>query len=94
MKEKIEISLITEEGDIWKGWLVKQGDKYADGLGYDEMLGLIAALTLPQDRPTLHWMKTAEQHKAWRDRLGSSEENTRKEEVQAVPFEDTSNNPS
>lgn len=65
----ITISFIEDErADIFKGWQVTQGDKYADGLGYDEMLGLVAALTMPENRPTLSWMKTSEEHKAFRDR--------------------------
>lgn len=60
--ENIEIIFIeTENDEYWKGWLVKQADRYADGLGYDEMLGLIASLTMPPERPTLQWMKTKEQ---------------------------------
>ena len=33
------------------------------------MLGLVAAITLPEKRPTLQWLKTAEQHQQWRDNL-------------------------
>jgi hypothetical protein len=65
--EKITIELLTEEiGGVWRGWKVSQGEKYADGLGFDEMLGLVSALTLPEERPTLQWMKTKEQHEARR----------------------------
>ncbi|MCM1079111.1 MAG: hypothetical protein NC344_05720 [Bacteroidales bacterium] len=39
------------------GFSVIQGDKYSDKFGYDEMLGLVSALTMPQDRPCLQWMK-------------------------------------
>lgn len=61
--ENIEILFIeTENDDYWTGWLVKQGEKYAEGLGYDEMLGLIAALTMPHNRPCIQWMRTKEQH--------------------------------
>ena len=42
------------------GFTVKQGNKYSDKLSFDEMLGLIAALTMPKHRPTLQWMKTKE----------------------------------
>ena len=31
----------------FSGWKVTHGDKYADGLGYDEMLGLVASITMP-----------------------------------------------
>ena len=43
------------------GFKVSQGDKYAE-VGWDEMLGLVAALTMPESRPCLQWMKTKEQH--------------------------------
>lgn len=51
------------------GWNVIHGDKYADGLGWDEMLGLVAALTMPESKPMLGWLKTEAEHKAWRDRI-------------------------
>lgn len=72
---EVKLTLVTEEiaGSVWKGWLVEHDGKYADGLGYDEMLGLVAAITMPNDRPTLNWLKTAEQHKAWRDRYEKKE---------------------
>ena len=35
-----------------------QGNKHSDYLGYDEMLGLISALTMPENRPCLRWMKS------------------------------------
>jgi len=61
---KVEIELVENSTDstVWNGWKVTTGEKYADGLGYDEMLGLVAAITMPQERPTLHWLKTKEQH--------------------------------
>lgn len=43
-------------------WTVKQGDKSADHLGWDEMLGLITALTMPESKPCLQWMKTRKEH--------------------------------
>ncbi len=68
MKITIE-NIVSESETIYSGWKVTQGNKYADGLGYDEMLGLIAAMTMPADRPTLQWLKTEEEHLAWRNRL-------------------------
>ena len=66
---KVIIELISEESeDKYKGWYVAYGDKYADGLGYDEMLGLVAAITMPEKCPALHWLKTKEEHDAWRGR--------------------------
>jgi hypothetical protein len=40
---------------------VFQGDKSSGELGYDEMLGLVSALTMPKNRPCLQWMKTNEE---------------------------------
>lgn len=39
--------------------------KIAIGLGYDEMLGLISAISMPETRPCLQWLETPEQIKAW-----------------------------
>lgn len=67
---KIEIYFIdSSEKHTFGGWTVVCGDKYADGLGYDEMLGLVAAITMPKERPCLQWLKTEAQHQAWRDYL-------------------------
>lgn len=56
---------ITITFDEQHGWKVQQGDKYADCLGYDEMMGVVSALTMPKHRPCLSWMRTKEQHEAW-----------------------------
>ena len=47
---------------------VLQGNRTSDHLGWDEMLGTIAALTMPetQPRPCTLWMKTKEQHEVER----------------------------
>lgn len=65
--------LVEGKCDKWSGWCVTYGDKYADGLGYDEMLGLVAAITMPDKRPALHWLKTKQEHAAWRERLSKNE---------------------
>lgn len=39
--------------------------KKAIGVGYDEMLGLVSAIAMPELRPCLNWLKTPEQIKAW-----------------------------
>lgn len=44
------------------GFNVIQGGKYSGLLGYDEMLGLVSALTMPEKRPCLQWMRTLEEH--------------------------------
>jgi hypothetical protein len=40
---------------------VFQGDKSSGELSFDEMLGLITSLTIPERCPCLLWMKTKEQ---------------------------------
>ena len=45
-------------------WTVTCGDKYANKLTYDEMLGTFAQLTIPENKHCLSWMKTKEQHDA------------------------------
>lgn len=51
------------------GWWVIQGDREADHLTYDEMIGLVTQLTMPEDRRCLQWMKTKEEKQAWEDHL-------------------------
>lgn len=46
---------------------VFQGNKSSDELSFDEMLGLIAALTIPESCLSLLWMKTKEQRDAQED---------------------------
>lgn len=41
---------------------VVQGDKYSDTLSYDEMLGLVSALTIAKEPNCLCWMQTKEEH--------------------------------
>lgn len=43
---------------------VFQGNKSSDELSFDEMLGLITSLTIPEHCPCLLWMKTKEQRDA------------------------------
>lgn len=60
---KIEIELIKEASElmIWPGWKVTYGDKYAHGLSSEEMFGLVAAITIPEDKRYLSWLRTKEQ---------------------------------
>jgi hypothetical protein len=37
-------------------FIVKSGGKTSEPLGWEEMLGLIAALTIPDKKPCVHWM--------------------------------------
>lgn len=61
--EKIEITF-REGSDfsdpdkpIYGGWTVRQGERYADGLCFEEMLGLLACIGAPTSRAT-NWMTT------------------------------------
>jgi hypothetical protein len=67
---KIVIEWIQQETEgEFSGWKVTHGDKYADGLGYEEMLGVVAAITMPENRPPLNWLKTKDEHLEWRNRF-------------------------
>lgn len=45
---------------------IVQGDRYSDTLSYDEMLGLVSALTIAKEPNCLRWMQTKEEHEARR----------------------------
>lgn len=45
---------IIKEGDLF---YVKQGNKSAQKLDYAEMIGLVSTLSMPDERPCLHWME-------------------------------------
>ena len=57
--------IIEIDKDRKNSFTVRQGDKYSDGLTYEEMLGTISALTMPTERPCIQWMMTEEQWKAY-----------------------------
>ncbi len=44
---------------------VEYENKIADHLGYEEMLGLVSAITMPEKRPCLNWLWTKERRKEW-----------------------------
>jgi hypothetical protein len=48
---------------------VREGDRYCNGLGWDEMLGTIAELTHPRIGSARYAMRTAEEWEAWRERI-------------------------
>ena len=58
----------TEDGTF----NVSCGEKWADKLGWDEMIGLVASITMPERRPCLHWLKTEAQHKVWEEILNGT----------------------
>ena len=44
------------------------GNKSTEQLSFDEMLGVVAQLTMPRKRRCLFWLKTQKQHEAFRNR--------------------------
>jgi hypothetical protein len=64
----MKITIEFQEGNELiplNGWSVTHGRKSAQGLGYDEMLGLVAAITMPAKRPCLQWLKTKQEWNNW-----------------------------
>lgn len=59
----MENIIIEIDGALNNSFTVRQGDKFCDKLTYDEMLGTISALTMPKERPCVHWLRTEEQWK-------------------------------
>lgn len=61
--------IIIEKAD-YGGYNVIQGDKYSDGLAYEEMLGVVIALTFPEigDVRFQNWMKTEQEWREYYDR--------------------------
>ena len=51
LKMKIEIEKTNDSP-----FIVKSDGKTSEPLGWEEMLGLIAALTIPEKKPCVHWM--------------------------------------
>lgn len=73
--------IIETDKDRKNSFTVRQGDKYSDGLTYEEMLGTISALTMPTERPCIHWMRTKEEWNAWFSCITSSKESAYKNEI-------------
>lgn len=40
------------------GWIVKEGSRIADKMGWDEMLGLVATITMPEKRPCQGYIRS------------------------------------
>jgi hypothetical protein len=52
------------------GWNIEHDGKSADRLTWDEMLGLVAQITMPEERRCCQWLKTPEQIAAWKETYG------------------------
>jgi hypothetical protein len=46
--------------------------KTAVGVTYDELLGLVSSITMPERRRCLEWLRTPEQIKAWNEKYNQS----------------------
>jgi hypothetical protein len=40
------------------GWVVKEGNRIADKMGWEEMLGLVATITMPEMRPCQGYIRS------------------------------------
>lgn len=49
---------------------VSCGEKWADNLTWEEMIGIVTSITMPEHRPCIQWLWTEEQHKAWKEHYG------------------------
>lgn len=47
---------------------VHVGNRNTEQLTFDEMIGVIVQLTMPNDRRCLQWLKTEEEHRRFRER--------------------------
>ncbi|MCA9367992.1 hypothetical protein KC887_07085 [Candidatus Kaiserbacteria bacterium] len=65
---KIEIEVIKHD-DGQTDYKVTDSDKFADRLTFDEMLGLVASLTMPESRRCIQWMRTLDEWKRREDAL-------------------------
>lgn len=55
-----EHSVVITHND--NGFKVTHGERFAPELSYEEMLGLISVMTMPLERPCIHWLRTKEEH--------------------------------
>jgi len=69
------------EGHPNYAFTVRFGDRYADGLTFDEMLALVVALTAPPVFKQLAWLKTKKQWDAQAKTLDAIRTNTGHPEV-------------
>ena len=65
---KIEIEVI-QGSNGGKAYNVIVGEKDTGHLTFDEMLGLLVILTIPQNSPHLYWLKTKKEWDEFEERL-------------------------
>lgn len=63
------------------GFTVRQGDRYADGVTFGEMLELIVHLAKPDQLLCGSWMRTYVEHSKWYKYLYHLNPNSRKEQL-------------
>jgi len=56
-----------------KTFTVRQGQRYSDRLYWEEMIGLVAAMTIPERPLCMQWLKTQQQHDRRKSRLKTGE---------------------
>ena len=61
-----EIKIIHNENN---SFTVSYKDKYANELCWEEMLGLIASLTISSNKPCQQWLRTDEKHEKFNQSL-------------------------
>lgn len=61
------------------GFTVHYEDRKAKHLCWEEMLGVIAALTIPERKPCLQWLRTEEQDKKLEEYYVNLNKETNKE---------------
>lgn len=62
---------IVQRGEMFE---VLQGNRTSLELSFDEALGLIASLMMPEKRHCLGWMRTKEEHQKRRDMFKKNSE--------------------
>jgi hypothetical protein len=67
---------------------ITHGDKMCIGATFEETLGLLAAVLMPEARPCLQWLKTEEQERAWQAELAGISERNKTREIMPVDFDD------
>lgn len=65
----IEIKSHIRDGEMTGSWDVIHDNKCADGLTWDEMLGIVAQLTMPEHKHCVNWLRTDQQKKKWEEEL-------------------------
>jgi hypothetical protein len=56
-----------------RDWIVRQGHRRSGPLTFDELLGTVAALTMPQERECTQRMRTDDEWRKFYDRLRAME---------------------